>query len=89
MRAVVVVLVVLAFAGCRQKTFSEMSFTETRAFAAEMIKRCEDQGIRGYEQLKACALHELNREDTIRERRREALSRSVTCTTFGNVTSCI
>jgi len=77
--------------GCQQ-TVDEMSYPDQKKLAQEISQRCVGYGLPfGTEEHKTCVLSEARREISLREsarRRREAAAASVTCQTFGTVTSC-
>lgn len=77
--------------GCQQ-TVDEMSYPDQKKLAQEISQRCIGYGLAfGSEEHKTCVLSEARREISLREnarRRREAAASSITCQTFGTVTSC-
>lgn len=54
---------VIALAGCETKLPSEMSHTEAKQFAQQIYQRCLDQGVvPGTEEMNVCTKHESYRE---------------------------
>lgn len=96
MRFTVVALSAMLLAGCQTKTVEEMSYTERKGLAAQITKRCYDQGVKpGSPEYEACSKVEVERE--VATRRRQAARQDAafaadrgptTCQGFGATTVC-
>jgi len=68
-------LPVLALCACQSKPVTEMSYSELRAYAADLNKRCYEQGVKTKAELQMCVRQEAisdeaNRRNAIETRRR-------------------
>lgn len=67
MRLAVAALAVVVVSGCQTKQISEMSYSEIKETAAQIEKRCTDQGFpRGSKEFDPCIRQEVEREDAMR-----------------------
>lgn len=98
MRKLLVVGLV-ALAGCSTKSMNEMNYSELKAYAVEMQARCAKQGVKSDKEMKLCMNQEAMADQSRRQRQKEfgaALSqasqaysqsynanRSVNCTSTG------
>lgn len=62
-------------ASCQTKPIEEMSYTERKALAAEIVKRCIDQGVspKNQREMRRCTDIEAQREVYTRRRNQEML----------------
>lgn len=68
-RLLLVGLVVLA--GCSTKSMNEMNYSELKAYAVEMQTRCEKQGVKGDQEMKACINQEAMADQSRRQRQKQ------------------
>lgn len=67
MRLIIASLALLALGGCQTKQIEEMSYSERKALASDIQKRCYAQGVKpGSSEYEACARVEIQREDYTR-----------------------
>jgi len=89
MKRVVFLLSLLALAACVGKPVDQMSYSELKALAETVIKRCEAQGVKhGTQEMKLCTDQELLRETSIRNEVNAMQSRTVVCNTVYNTVIC-
>ncbi|MEZ2131308.1 MULTISPECIES: hypothetical protein [unclassified Sinorhizobium] len=70
-RLMFAVVAAMMLTACHTKTVEEMSYSERKALAAEIAKRCYAQGVKpGSSEYEACSTVEVQRE--VATRRREA-----------------
>jgi hypothetical protein len=82
MRRVVLVFAV-ALAGCQSKPVEQMSYSEVRALAHDINKRCNDQGVFGPSaEFDACTRQEISREKSIRAANYARRQSAVACRSF-------
>ncbi|MDW9814924.1 hypothetical protein GOB25_07550 [Sinorhizobium meliloti] len=76
-RLVAAVFAVLSLAACQTQPVEEMSYAEQGKLAAQIEKRCTDQGYpRGSAQFAPCIKHEINRELAMRQNAQENADRA-------------
>lgn len=67
---IAVIAACVALAGCQTKTVEEMNYSERKALAAEITKRCYDQGVKpNSAEYNQCSQVEVQREVATRNRR--------------------
>lgn len=67
----------LSLSACQTKQVDEMSYSEQGKLAAEIEKRCADQGYpRGAKQFEPCIRHEVNREVASRQNAKQNADRA-------------
>lgn len=64
----IVLLAPLALVSCQSKSVSEMSFSEVRQYAAELMERCKEQGAQPGEEMQMCIDQEALADETKRRR---------------------
>jgi hypothetical protein len=75
--------------GCQQKTIAELSYTEMKQLAGEILQRCIDQGVKsGTPEMDICAKQEISRENSRRNRARRAADSTVICNQVGTAMVC-
>lgn len=73
-RLILVGFVVLA--GCQTRQISEMSYSETKALAGEIVQRCIDQGVKpNSQEMRLCTQQEVYRENSMRVNNRAMVRR--------------
>lgn len=83
MRLFVLGVAAIALAGCQSKPVEQMSYTEVRALAGEIQKRCEAQGARSPSaEFEACIQQEVTREKSVRAANYARRQSGVTCSSF-------
>lgn len=71
-------LVLLVLAGCQTKPIEEMSYSERKALAEQLTKRCYDQGVKpGSAEFRDCAAVEVQREAYTRRANNERVRRGL------------
>lgn len=76
-RLVAACCAVVVLAACQTKQVDEMSYAEQGKLAAEIEKRCADQGYpRGSKQFEPCIRHEVNREVATRQNAKQSADRA-------------
>lgn len=89
MKRVVFLIPLLALAACVGKPVDQLSYTEAKALADTIIKRCEAQGVKhGTQEMKLCTDQELLRETSIRREAQVARNSTVVCNTVYNTVIC-
>ena len=69
-QAMMAAVAALVLAGCQTKTVEEMNYTELKALADVIAKRCLVQGVKpGTPEMKMCTQVEAGRESAVRRRR--------------------
>lgn len=80
---------VFALGGCQSKPVEQMSYTELRAVAGQIQKRCEAQGVyKGSKDYDMCIRQEINRETSVRQANYNRINSGVVCNTFGTTVIC-
>lgn len=63
MKTVIALVALGVLAGCQTKQVEEMSYTEQKALAQQIVQRCYDQGVKtGTPEMNVCLQAEVNRE---------------------------
>lgn len=85
-----VVMAAISLAGCQaSKPIEQMSYSESKALAAELHKRCAAQGFpQGDPEFNACMKQEINREASVRNEAYRRANSTVICTTVGYTVIC-
>lgn len=72
MKQAAAMALVLALAGCQTKPVDEMSYTEVKQLAGQIVDRCVAQGIKeNTREMTACSQQEARREVVTRQRMRQ------------------
>jgi hypothetical protein len=75
-RIAILASLVAAAAGCQSKPIQQMSYSETKALALELHKRCAAEGApQGSPEFDACMQQEVNREVATRQANADARQR--------------
>ncbi|NDV86779.1 hypothetical protein GTW51_08695 [Aurantimonas aggregata] len=76
-----IVALLAPLAACTTKPIAEMSYTEVKVLADEIIERCNDQGVaNGSPEMTICLRQEVGREDATRAanaQRRQAFAQAL------------
>lgn len=79
----------IALTSCVGKPVQEMSYTERRELAGQLVKRCMDQGVKlKTPEMEQCTKQEALREVTIRNKADADRRSTVVCNNFGTTTVC-
>lgn len=80
---------VFLLSSCQSKPIEQMSYTETKALAQQLHKRCADQGAPpGSSEFDACMRQEVSREASIRNENAERRRNTVVCNRAFNTVIC-
>ena len=80
----------MVLAGCQSKPIEQMSYSETKALALQLHKRCADQGApQGSVEFDACMKQEISREASIRHEKAERRGRGMVCNRSFNTVICV
>lgn len=93
MRVFIAVAGALLLASCQTKQIDEMTYSETKALAAEIVQRCVAQGVKpDTPEMQLCTKQEVSRENSIRKNAEARQGRTVRvqayCQNFGGNTVC-
>lgn len=90
MKRVIFFLPIIALAGCMAgKPIEQMSYSEARALAQQIIKRCEAQGVKpGTREMKLCTDQEILREQSTRSHAQQMRDSIVVCNRAFNTVIC-
>ncbi len=69
MRYAIALIPLLAIAGCQTKQLDELNYSERKALAQELVKRCQDQGVKpGTPEMTVCTKAEVQAEYAKRQK---------------------
>ncbi|RWM76489.1 MAG: hypothetical protein EOR81_22825 [Mesorhizobium sp.] len=92
----------LTIAGCQTKPLSEMSYAESKQYVAQLIDRCQKEGVTSRQEMELCVHQEARADEAKRVNAiatRRAIGRALqaaaasqprttTCNRFGNTVNC-
>lgn len=89
MKYAITVLACVALCSCVGKPVQEMTYTERRELAGQLVKRCQDQGVKlQTPEMSECTKQEALREVTIRQKADIDRRSAAVCNNFGVTTVC-